>query len=200
MPVVLVEGLGIFTLKFGAIGDPEVMVTTCGYFSNATLIVDVQGHADNVHGAWASAFPASALSSKYTYLGVDVIYNPSDGGLVEAAVNANVVGTGTASPLPSNCAYLVRKLTSAVGRKHKGRFFIPAMLLAESNVDNNGMLDTGSITGLQSRFDDFFTQLTTGFDPDINPLVLHNDNTVADVVNSFQVQPQIATQRRRMRP
>ena len=202
MPIVLTNNVGQFVLRWTEAGDPEEQVITCGYFSSAGLAVDVQSHADKIGGEWLDAFPAASFSDKYTFRGASVLFRSSDSGLVQAQFDSAVAGTGAPNPLPSNCAFLVRKTTTGVGRKHKGRWYVPPFVLPELNVDQNGMLGVGDIPGVQTRFTAYFDALVGAPAPPINPLILHSDGTPslpADTVTGLQLQPQIATQRRRMR-
>jgi len=200
MPVILPEGFGVFALKWSAEGDPEEMVITGGYYSPSGLATDVETHANKIGGEWLDAFPVSSFSSRYIFVGVDVTFNPTDGGLGQASFVSNVTGTGTASPLPTNTAFLVRKTSVLLGRKHKGRFYVPPFVLPEANVDSNGMMTAADTAGVQTRFTAFYDGLVAAPAPVIQPYILHDDNSTPTLVTSFQLQRQVATQRRRMRP
>jgi len=202
MPVIIPEGFGQFTLRWSKTGDPEVMVTTCHYGSGDGLSAQVQSHANKVRQEWIDAFPNTSFADGYTFLGCRVLFNPTDGPLVAAEAVSSLAGVGTPNPLPTNCAFLVRKTTSGVGRKHKGRFYIPPFVLPELNVDSNGFMIAADVAAVQTRFTEFYEGISTGAVPLIVPAILHNDNspvTLGDIVTAFQLQNQIATQRRRMR-
>jgi len=121
--------------------------------------------------------------------------------LLEPLAEAGTGGTGV---LPSNCSLLVRKNTSFAGRAFRGRMYWPSML-AEGDVDINGIIDGAVVTALQGHFDTLFDDYLDSI-PGAVPSLLHDkvtddvlDPTLATPLTSLTVQPKIATQRRRMR-
>jgi hypothetical protein len=104
--------------------------------------------------------------------------------------------TGTAMASPATCV-LVAKQTAHRGRANKGRMFLPG-LLQDSQVENDGTIPSGQVTGLQTAFTAFLGQLSSNSVP---MYILHkSDPTLApSLVESLTVRPLIATQRRRLR-
>jgi hypothetical protein len=113
-------------------------------------------------------------------------------------------GTITGNVLPSNCALLVAKQTLTGGRRGRGRMFIP-WVNDESNVDDVGIISSGSLSALQTAADDFLTALADpGPSSDATPMfLLHNTEGETPAgppseVISLQCSQLIATQRRRL--
>jgi len=202
MPLIIPNGFGVLTLRWLAESDPEEMVSTVGYSWTGADEGNPQIHAIALNSCWKTSFPASAFSSRYTYKGARVVYRlPGGGDLLEGEITESIVGTGTASPIPSNSALLVRKTSSLGGRRNKGRFYFPPWFLPESSIDSNGRMSSGDVAGLQTRFTSFFDCFIEGTDPVVIPVILHSSGSpTPTAVNAFVVQDQIATQRRRMRP
>lgn len=122
---------------------------------------------------------------------------------------AVTVGSEVGSASTSNTAYLLDKKTGLVGRRNHGSMFLPGVV--EDLVDDLGNVEAGQRADLQVAADGFMAHLEDQFLPMV---LLHsqyrNSNgvlvppDVADVpaptlVTSLQVDPVVATQRRRMR-
>lgn len=196
MGVEIPEGFGIFSVKMACQGDPEPMVTTCGYSptglspaETALLVWDA--------GVDASLLSPTANSSSWTQLGVAVTFN--DGGNMVLAENPrNSQGSGIgAVTVPPNCAILVKKVTDTGGRKHRGRFFWPPSFLDAGDVTPAGYLESAAVTNHGEKFDQFLAALILG---GVQPVVLHSSLLDAPTeITSFQMQTQLATQRKRLR-
>lgn len=111
------------------------------------------------------------------------------------------VGSINSTALPPNCAVLVNKSTGQPGRKNRGRWYLPGPV--QSGVNGAGMLTAGNVTDWQTAVNNFEIDCITA---DWQLLVLHRVATLNNVVGAdptpilgMVVQPQIATQRRRMR-
>lgn len=74
--------------------------------------------------------------------------------------------------------------------------YIPPFWFSEATVDSRGYLTSAAVTAAQTKVDNWFSG--GGW------RVLHSDGDTAvpvpTPITSFVVQPQIATQRRRLRP
>lgn len=110
-----------------------------------------------------------------------------------------IAGTGSTTNVAANSAVLVHKRTAVGGRKGRGRLFLP-WYVADTNVDEVGFITPATVTTLQSYMDSFRAALNTNnvpmrllHSPDKNGVLLA-PTAVTDLV----VDPQIATQRRRL--
>jgi len=174
---------------------------------NVTLgaTADSVSAASDFAGVMASSWHDNLRSSTTTQLTLVTVEGIYFDGTHEHSVAHDLgeAGTGGTGVLPSNCALLVSKVTDFAGRKYRGRMYWPSML-AEGNVDINGVIDGAVVTALQGHFDDLFADLDAV--SGASPALLHDkvtddviDDTPATLLSSFIVKPKIATQRRRLR-
>lgn len=98
-------------------------------------------------------------------------------------------------PSPPNTAALVKLGSGLVGRRHRGRMYLPGVLL-DADVEAGGTIDPtahGSITGVMAYlFDLLLTE-------SIVPVVLHSGVGTPTLVTNPSVETTAATQRRRLR-
>lgn len=117
----------------------------------------------------------------------------------DASVTA-APGTGGGTPLPNNCAYLVKKSTALGGRRNRGRMYLPCP--SEADVDGAGLVLAASVTALNVQLAKLQSGGTvhTAFGFVADPVVLHETGSQTPAtVSDLSCQPKIATQRRRMR-
>lgn len=109
-------------------------------------------------------------------------------------------GGAGGSVLPQNCALLVRKVTGLGGRKNRGRMYIPS-IVQEADVSGVGRIDAADVDIFQGVANTFLLSLAgDGSTPDLTPFILHRDGvSLPTEVVDLQVDPVIATQRRRLR-
>lgn len=193
MPLNLPDGYAEVTLVFSLAGDPERM--TCAFGVNAAAadsLPAIVAEFENEFSSWMAGW-----SSDYTL--VEVAGRLNNGGtILEETVVSNTVGGATAAVLPQNSAILVRKVTGVSGRMNRGRAYFPPGRLAEVDVSATGMIDPADITVIQGELDNLYDDLVA--DTSIDALVvLHTTLDTPTVVTALQLQPQIATQRRRLR-
>jgi hypothetical protein len=117
-----------------------------------------------------------------------------------------IVGAN-AAPSPPQVAVVVRKTSSLVGRRFKGRFYVPGILI-DSAVDDAGLLIPGTVTSLQTAFSAFQSTLVipaTLTEAQIALAIVHSPPKSGVVtpppnrVLALSVQALTATQRRRIR-
>lgn len=186
-------------IRWGLTGDPEPMVCTLGL---AGLIgMSPEEIATEVFEdltTSGSLCAATNMSTAYQLQGVTV-YLQTETGFAIGAHDDVVQGAGNVTPLPSNCAYLVRKSTGQGGRRNRGRMFLPPFMDIEANVSPTGSI-LGSFVALQARLDTFYNNLTTDVDGDaLVPVLFHSDGSSPTVITGLALQNIIATQRTRMR-
>jgi hypothetical protein len=140
-------------------------------------------------------FLAANFSSRWRYLGVECTRMTATGPITGVAVQ-NLIGTTSLSTVPINCAMLIQKNTARGGRKGKGRMFVPCFGFSESNVDELGVITTGTVASQQALWSSAFTALAAS---DVKPALLHSDGSAVDLITSITVKQIIATQRRRLK-
>lgn len=155
--------------------------------------------ADAVYAAatnLASIAPGVVMSTSYSFLGVSVSRMTEEGPLVGEKLTT-IIGTGTETVMPPNCAVLVNKVTGLGGRRNRGRFFVPPYYPPEGSVDSNGVLNPTAVTTVRDRWVDFLTRLGTA---GLVPVMFHNTAPFLPTpIVGIAVNPLIATQRRRLR-
>lgn len=98
--------------------------------------------------------------------------------------------------MPPNVSILLTKRTSRGGRKGRGRTFLPAGWVPETNVDQAGNIEPGWVTDIQSQWESFRVDCIGA---NVALSLLHADGSPGDPLISFTCQPLVATQRRRLR-
>lgn len=122
-----------------------------------------------------------------------------DGGEPLVGVATGVLTGALTSNSPSaNVALLVHKRTAVGGRRNRGRFFIP-WYVSEGDVGEDGVIVGTGVTAKQNAMNSWRIALGAAAFPMV---VLHSvGNTAPGVptpVSALQVDPLIATQRRRL--
>lgn len=196
MPLIIPTGFGQVAYRVKLLDDPEPMISTVG-LDMSTADPDPETAAADLLEQWQGAFPAANTFSQYTLDSVVIrIGNgTSTPGVVE--VNSPQAGTAVGNPLPQNCTLLVRKLSTMGGRRGRGRMYVPPYMLAEENVNANGVITSVSRATRQAEVDAWLGG-TYGF------VLLHasgiSSTPSPTPITSFVVDARIATQRRRLRP
>lgn len=198
MPVVIPDDYAMCRLHYRLSGDSEEMITTFG-------VGEVGGafSADDVAGAIATDVvaeltPAAAMYNDWTFARVTVTLMRA--GLPELGESTqNIVGTrGAAQSPPNNVALLVRKTSALGGRANRGRFYFPPCTLAEGQVNSYGVLSAGELAAQTGDWEDFYDALEADAEFD-NVVILHSGAGAPTPVTQFAVEPQVATQRQRLR-
>lgn len=203
MALIIPPGFLQAAYHLSATGDSELMVVTCGHEIDGASGATGEDAADDLFTSFATRWMPHvgsmyALEYVATYIGQD---GPTT---VNVSTNAPFQGTGGSSVVPQNTAALIRKRTDLGGRRGRGRFYLPGV--AESAVDNVGILSGAAITGYQTAADDWYEDLTAMVGGRLYPpVVLHRSEGIGvepapTPVTRFVVESRVATQRRRLRP
>lgn len=126
----------------------------------------------------------------------------NDGGTLKAFDDTGTeAGTHSAyAAAPPATAIIVSKQTGLVGRRHRGRLFMPAP--DEGQVDDAGVLNGTERNLWQTTMDDLRTSLLAS--ASVDDLVLFHDESTPgasspDVITSFVVRNVVGTMRPRQR-
>lgn len=123
---------------------------------------------------------------------------------VGAAATVNGSNATAMSP-PQVCA-LVKKTSGVGGRKNRGRTYYPYMLQTNA-INETGTISAGTIAAFQASLNTFVTALTADGIPMVianktfnTPLPPHHVTaiTAGPTVTGYQLEPLVATQRRRL--
>jgi len=189
--MVIPEGFGEGIAVYEYIDTGERMTTSFGFHNVPTE--DATTNSINLSVSWRSFFTAATTLDSYRFVGMYVI--EMIGGVLQSAQTAdNTDGTVNAEPVSPAVAVGVKKQTSYAGKKYRGRMYLPPAFLSEANVNGAGVIDGATITGLQSRCDDFLADMNS---IDLPMYLLHSDATTPTPVNDLIVRDNVRTQRRR---
>lgn len=193
MPVLIPSGFGqaVLTLSSGFYTDLEAQIVTGHELPGTGSLGDA---AVSVLAAYVD-FLQPRLDPAVTIASVDFYTETSSGRATSAAT-----GAGAGSYPPANQAVMVEKRTTLRGPRGRGRMFIPS-IVTESEVDSFGMIAQAQFDAIQADAATFLADLATA---DVPMVLLHNSEGVSPppaptVVSSLLVDPQVATQRRRLR-
>lgn len=199
-PLVIPPGFVSARFRYSLLGDPEEMITTLG-FDLGTQGPDVTT-ANLLADSWKTNFCVSGagLGDAWTFLGVDLLVgNDPPPGVVVRSTSVALDGTLTADTLPQNCCLLGQKRTATPGRRGRGRMFVPAAHVGEGGVNNAGVIDSGAVSALNTRMDDFLEDVTVT-SADLVPVLFHSETpTLPTPLTQLSFDQRIATQRQRLR-
>jgi len=186
-------GYGIVTHKYTLAGRAAPFVFTHGYKLDNAETAD--GEAAEVGGFWLANFTAATTLNSYTFVGTHILRN--NGGVFEDGdFISSTTGTVNATAVTPAVCVLVQKKSGIAGRKFRGRMYLPPAFLPEANVDNAGIIDGATLTGIQGRATGYLDNLAT----DVSAMyLLHRDLSTPTGVTSLLVESMVGTQRRRQR-
>lgn len=203
MAVLIPDGYAQVTLNWTNVFTSRVYSTVLGVKQDDATADEI---GETVSTAWSTSLK-DPLDASISLSTLTIRVGPSTGPDPGLAIDypVNLPGNEAMSGVPCNSALLVKKLTAFGGRANRGRNYWPG-LLAEGNVDEVGNVESSHVSYLQGIFLDFFGKLGSGNDVTTSPcplVILHDETsptTTPRLVVAVQVQPLIATQRRRVRP
>jgi hypothetical protein len=198
MGVIVPEGYAQTSLFFSQAGGTKQYVTTMGI--GPLIDPDPFELADSIFLLLSSTdriLNPSEYLDEYSFDGVRVSVETGTGPLVgDYVVGPTNTGTLTGSPLPVNVSMISRKRTLAGGRRGRGRSFFPPMFIGETLVDGNGTIDPDRLEALNIALAgtlDAWNATTFA------PCLLHSDGGTPDAIQTWVMEPVVATQRRRLR-
>lgn len=182
--------------QYQVTGDNEPMYTHMAYGVAATID---QTAVDAGYQSWQLHWKTRSHST-VNLVGGHVLEQTSAGIRRWDAGVATTPGTGTGTPLPNNCATLLKKSTALGGRRNRGRMYVPCPMEAE--VDGAGICTAPSLTAWNTECAKILPggAVHTAFGFLGDAVVLHEAGSQTPaVVTDLSPAPKIATQRRRMR-
>lgn len=179
-----------------ASGDPEPMVCTMG-FQVADPATVGQTAMDDFSAAFLTALRART-TSEYSWSRTDFVVGKTIGDSAFTSTVGAGAGSNTGTPLPQNCAWLIRKRSPLVGRKNRGRMYVPG--IREDTVNGIGVINGPDVSAAQTAWNTFRTTIE-GNPSFVGLSILHSfgDATLPTPISALEVDNVIATQRRRMR-
>lgn len=199
MPLIVPPGFGLAAFVFTSTSGTPPIVTTLG-----VDLGDVGGAfveaADLLHAAYAvNIGPETDNSLTLDHVNLQV-GDDGPGGSVDSAVGPSAMTRSGTGP-PVSMSVIVRKITNDLGRRGRGRMFLPG-LLTTTNVDENGIVASGRRTEIITAVGAFLSDISdVGATPGPCPPVLLHSSAPADptpVVN-IAVSAQVGWIRGRIR-
>jgi hypothetical protein len=196
-------GFGVVTYVFLFETDPgEMSCTTAADFSAQPS----SSTADGLHAAFGTNLMPNVTNGT-TLSHTQILYQlNADDQIVVVSAAAPVVGGRSESGLPQNCAFLAEKHTALAGRQNTGRMYIPGC--ADSDVNDIGEVSAVALAAWNADLPVFLTAfnnvllvnqmqlLHSCFHEPLDPPCVPHEPTP---ITSMNLDPVIATQRRRLR-
>lgn len=201
MPIIIPSGFGQVLHQLRLVGDPEPMAVTYGVALDAGGVTDPVSMADGLHEAFFAAF-AGQLNGSYTLYSTEVKWRGSAVADLSVVVHVEPkTMTSTGAALPQNTAALIHKLSASAGRRNRGRFYLPG--LREGEVNDTGLINSGSITGFNNALATWLNKFATLM-PQVDAMVILHNLGISGAppptpVTQLLIDPVVATQRRRLR-
>lgn len=141
---------------------------------------------------------ASNMRTIYQFVGCDVTLNT--GGVLTGASSTGSPVTGTAGSTDAvlnSTTCIFRKRTALIGRKHRGRMFVPGLLIEDAEINPDGSI---SSTGQSIQNATFQASATAMFASTVStPALLHSVvGLTPDAITSFVLAGTIGVQKRRL--
>jgi hypothetical protein len=176
--------------------------TSCPLGADVTLGVDVSSYAGTAQDAandardiWVTEMLPQMVST-VTLSNTHVKFGPNATGPAADSGSSNVGGGGNPGIAPQ-VAVLIHKATLFGGHAGRGRMFVPGAM--ESDVNNAGILDSGTLGAWQGNADSLLSALATAL---LIPVLLHSAGSplsTPSTILSLDVDSKVSTQRRRLR-
>nr|CRY95120.1 hypothetical protein [uncultured prokaryote] len=206
MPLVIPPGFGSAALEFeGSLGTPT-HITTIG-IDLSEVGGDFVLAADAVMQAYENSLLVLTNAGLTLARVTLAVGSDGPGGSVVSSRDAKVGGAAGNFEAVA-MAPIARKVTNELGRRGRGRMFLPGVL-STTAADSNGRLSTTVIGNLQEACDEFIAALTDGTTgttppgqdvPPTPPVLLHSSApTTPSPIEGLAIQPIVGWIRGRIR-
>lgn len=200
MSLVIPPGFGSAAFVLTGPAGTEPYITTIGV-SLSGAGGDFVAVANNCHEAYATNFLVGTNNDLALDRVVLAVGQDGAGGSVESTKPA-VQGSAGAEMAPTAMSVIIRKLTGNLGRKGRGRMFLPGTV-SEAAVDASGRLAGGTVTGWQGRATAFLQDLEAGVPGGSGQaaaaVLLHSSSLVPTPITAMSVSPIVGWIRGRIR-
>lgn len=192
-PLVIPDNYGVASAIL-ELTDSGERVTTTFAFHN-THLDDAPTNAALISGKWMDNFTIGSLTDSYTYIGMYVI--EKIGGVLQSAQTSDsLVGTVHDNPPSPAVSVCVTKQTSYAGKAYRGRMYVPAGYLLESEINAAGKISDAQFGSIVTQATGLLADLDTAGVP---MYLLHRSAIAPTPVNDLLVRQLVRTQRRRQR-
>ncbi len=200
MALIVPAGYGQVIHSMSLTNDPEPLAVTYGVQFDGQAPTDPAQTAQNLHAAFTTEL-FDICHSSYRAEQTELRFVVAEFADPQIAVHVEgIQGTGSANPLPQNCAVLFHKRSATTGRRNRGRLFLPGM--SEGAVDPAGRINGGEVAAFTALAANFLIAVKASVSV-AEMVILHSEGVTTapapTVVTSMNCDPVIATQRRRLR-
>jgi hypothetical protein len=174
-------------------------ITTIGVSLIGIATSDYLDLADNILSAYQAVFQAPT-SDQCTIDSCTLAVGLTGGtsGSVRSS-GASVAGLNNGSMAPSSMAVIGQKASADLGRRGRGRSFLPCML-DRASVLENGQLTPTAVTDYGALWNDFVVALATlPVGSAAAPVILHADGSTPTPITGTSVSPLVGWIRKRIR-
>lgn len=199
MSLVIPPGFGSAAVVMSStVGTPPLVVTMgvdLSPFGGAFVTA-----ANKVMLDYASTIGATTDSSITVDRVTLSVGQDGPGGSVDSDL-APIPCTRNTSSVPVSLAAIMRKSTDTIGRRGRGRCFLPGVL-TNSEVGEDGVITTTRLGTLATAVEDFYDELNsgTGWPGPLEPVLLHSSApTDPTPITGFAMTPMVGWIRGRIR-
>lgn len=195
IPVGFGEAAFIFT---AGIGTPD-FVTTLGVSLIGIAPEDRPAAADALFAAWRdNMLPLQGVEVTLDRVELAVGLAGGVSGSVRS-VNPPQAGSQSGTAMPVAAAAIVNKLTAELGRRGRGRSFIPGSL-TDADVFSAGQIDVPKAAALSSAYNDMLVEIATApVGMATAPVLLHSDGGTPTPITGAATSPLMGWIRGRIR-
>ena len=194
-------GYASVACRFAIAGQANYRSITFGVDTSSGPI-DTQDCCDDlataIRAGSTGLFEGTFYSTTSSFVEVYMLRNVA--GAMQAAITPiGVTGTRSSSGtlLPPQVSVTLKKRTAQVGKRFRGRCYLPNCFLTDADVDNGGVVDGGRYAELNTGAAEVLSQMAAA---DLPMVLLHSESPlVPNLVTSWTCSLYAATQRRRLR-
>ncbi len=201
MPLDIPIGFAHVVHSLRLVGDNEPMAVTFGVELSPDVPLAPNSVANDLHNAFGQSWQAT-LGNPYKLVQTEIRFPSGDqGGFGLGIFVGDFAMANAGSFLPQNCAYLIHKRSGLGGRRHRGRCYMPGV--NDVLIDDKGLLNGTALTGVGNASEAW--RIAIEAVGGVDRMVILHTIPVGGVVTAptpvtvLNVDPVIATQRRRLR-
>lgn len=199
MPLTIPVGFGQAAIVLTSGPGTAPYVTTLGLNLLTAVGEDLVDVCNGTMQAFVDNFGSQVSNEVYIdHVTIQVGLSGGTSGSVQSDLPV-VQGGNSGAMAPLAMSIIARKITGELGRKGKGRCFLPCMLnTGDTNEAGNLVPDT--LSSYQARWTEFLVDVST---PAVGigalPVVLHADGSTPSPITSGSVAPKVGWIRKRIR-
>lgn len=199
--IVIPDDFGNAVIDWTELDSGKQVSVTLGYGRLTAGSTSPAVHAQDLYEALTqstSICPAGLMNPNWRFDGVRCYFRQGTdlfgGDSSGPAVTGNHVGSSV--PLPNSVSLILQKRTSQLGKKNRGRMYMPTLKVNADAISTGGNIAGATLTSCQAQVAAFQTAI--GDSPDIFLALLHASADAPDTITSLVYSSRIGNQRRRL--